>query len=184
MGRSREILQAWEFSVFRVDKQYYCFDLHLKIFRKLHSIIVLSVDLLSTATCVSLAMGANFRAPSLRLAVLAVVFSSSFAGILALPTLPLSLSLSPVQVNTSSHLVPPNPSPPQEPTCPSTQQWAVTIGHPSYDDCDYILSNLYPKDPLSKPVLRNFYVKFADVSHTMSNFKLPYEQSHGNKPLT
>ncbi|KAF6236899.1 hypothetical protein HO173_005190 [Letharia columbiana] len=123
-------------------------------------------------------MFTDVGASSFRLVVLAVALSSSFAVILALPAFPLSPNLSPVQVNTSSLLISPNPGPPQEPTCPPTEQWGVTLGHPSYDDCDYILSNLYPKDPLSKPVLRNFYVAPADVSHTMSNFKLPYEESY------
>lgn len=140
--------------------------------------LLFTIDLLSMYSGVSLAMVTNVGASAFRLVVLAVALSSSFAVILALPAFPLSPNLSPVQVNTSSLLISPNPGPPQEPTCPPTEQWGVTLGHPSYDDCDYILSNLYPKDPLSKPVLRNFYVAPADVSHTMSNFKLPYEESY------
>ncbi|KAL9073105.1 MAG: hypothetical protein Q9161_003159 [Pseudevernia consocians] len=123
-------------------------------------------------------MGTNVVAFSFRQAVLAVTLSSSFVGILALPAFPLSLNVSPVQVNTSSLLVPPNPRPPQEPTCPSNEEWGPTLGHPSYDDCDYVLSNLYPKDPLTKPVTRNFYSALSDVSHTISNFRLPYEESY------
>lgn len=115
------------------------------------------------------------------LAAVTAVLSFALTYVLALPTLPLSLDSSSLQQNASSLLVPPNPRPPQEPTCPPTEQWGVTIGHPSYDDCDYILSNLYPKDPLLKPVMRNFYVAFADVSHTMSNFRLPYDESYGKQ---
>lgn len=130
------------------------FDLHLEILRTLYRKMIVTV-------------------------VLAVVLSSSLPRVLALPAFPLTTNPSPVHLNTSSILVSPNPSPPQEPTCPTTQQWGVTIGHPKYDDCDYILTNLYPKDPLAKPVTRNFYVAPADVSHTMSNFRLPFDQSHG-----
>ena len=140
--------------------------------------MLLNVDLVSMFTGVSLAMGTNVVAFSFRQAVLAVTLSSSFVGILALPAFPLSRNISPVQVNTSSLLVPPNPRPPQEPTCPSNEEWGPTLGHPSYDDCDYILSNLYPKDPLTKPVTRNFYTAYSDLSHTMSNFRLPYEESY------
>lgn len=166
-------------SHFHADIEQHGFDLHLEIFRRMHSIIPFTIGLVDMLTGVSLAMDTNIGASSLRLAVLAVALSCSFAVTLALPALPLPLNLSSVQTNTSSHLVPPTTRPPEKPTCPSTAQWGVTIGRPSYDDCDYILSNLYPKDPLAKPVLRNFYSAPADVSHTTSNFKLPYEQSHG-----
>ncbi|CAF9923071.1 hypothetical protein IMSHALPRED_005844 [Imshaugia aleurites] len=110
------------------------------------------------------------------LTVLIVVSSSAFACVLALPALPLSPNLTNLRRNASSLL---NPKPPQEPVCPSTERWGVTIGRPSYEDCDYVLSNLYPKDPLAKPVIRNFYAAMKDVSHTMANVRLPYEQTHG-----
>lgn len=182
VGRSLVSLQAWDPAVSRADKLDYGFDLHLKNFRRFsHLIMLLNVDLVSTLSDVSLAMGTNLVVSSFRLAVLAVTLSSSLVGILALPALPLSLNLSPMQVNTSSLLVPPNPRPPQEPTCPSNAQWGTTLGHPSYDDCDYILSSLYPKDPRTKPVMRNFYSAPSDVSHTMPNFRLPYEESYSKQ---
>ena len=106
------------------------------------------------------------------------VLLSALSHVLALPTVPLSLNLSLLEQNASSPLAPPYGRPPENPTCPPGQDWAVTVGRPSYADCDYILTNLYPKDPLAKPVLRNFYVKPSDVSHTMPNFRLPYEQSY------
>lgn len=130
---------------------------------------------------VDLMMGANVGMTSLQLAAITIALSSLFAKALSLPALPLSSNPSNpslVQVNTSSILTPTYPRPPQEPVCPSDQHWGTTIGHPSYRDCDYILSNMYPKDPLAKPVLRNFYTASTDVSDTMSNVRLPYEQSH------
>ena len=108
-----------------------------------------------------------------------IVLFSALSPVLALPTEPLSLNLSLLEQNSSSLLVPSYGRPPEKPTCPPGPEWGATVGRPSYDDCDHILSNLYPKDPLAKPVLRNFYVKPSDVSHTMSNFRLPYEQSYG-----
>ena len=113
-----------------------------------------------------------------RLTVLAVVLFSSFSEIYALPALPLAPSPSLTQVNTSSPLTLPYPRPPEDPTCPDSPGWDISIGQPSYSDCDYILSNLYPKDPLAKPVMRNFYTAPGDASHTLKNFKLPYEQSY------
>ena len=139
---------------FCTQKKSTAFDLHLKILRRLYRKMILTV-------------------------VLSVVLSSSLPRVLALPALPLTTNPSLVHSNTSSISVSSNASPPQEPTCPSTQQWGITMGHPKYDDCDYILTNLYPKDPLARPVMRNFYVAAGDVSHTMSNFRLPYDQSHG-----
>ena len=136
------------------------------------------VDLMGMLTGLLLAMGANFGATFCQLTVFAFALSSSFAGALALPALPLSPSLSAVYVNSSSLLALPYPRPPQPPVCPSTDRWGVTMGHPSYDDCEFILDRLYPKDQLAKPVMRNFYTAPADVSPTMPNFKLPYEQSH------
>ena len=112
---------------------------------------------------------------SLLTAVFALSLSS--VGISALPASPLSPSLSTIQVNTSAFSSSLNTRPPGTPLCPGTDQ-GVTLGHPSYDDCDYILSNLYPKDPLARPVLRNFYSASTDVSHTLNNFRLPYEQSY------
>ena len=106
------------------------------------------------------------------------VLLSALIPVLALPTVPLPLDLSLLEQNSSSLLAPSYGRPPENPTCPPGPEWGVTIGRPSYEDCDYILTNLYPKDPLAKPVLRNFYVKYSDVSHTMSNFRLPYEQSY------
>lgn len=140
------------------------------------------VDLEKALNSLSLAMGAIFGTSPFRLAVVVITLSSCFAGVRALPALPLS-PMSSVQTNTSSLLVPLNTRPPEEPTCPSTEEWGVTLGHPLYNDCDYILSNLYPRDPPTKPVLRNFYVAPADVSHTLGNFKLPYEQSYSNISL-
>lgn len=128
---------------------------------------------------VFLTMLANSASSSTMPAILILVFSSVLIHVLALPALPLSLNLSPLQQNTTSAIAPPNPRPPQEPTCPSSEEWGTTLGHPTYDDCDYILSRLYPKDPMFEPVLRNFYAAPADVSHTMSNFRLPYEESYG-----
>ena len=107
------------------------------------------------------------------------VLLSALSPVLALPAVPLSLNLSLLEQNSSSLLAPSYGRPPEKPTCPPGPEWGATVGRPSIDDCDYILTNLYPKDPLAKPVLRNFYVKPSDVSHTMSNFRLPYEQSHG-----
>lgn len=156
MDRSHVPLQAWESAIFHAEEKYYVFDLHLENLRRLHRTMILTV-------------------------VSTVTLSSLVPGIFALPALALSPDPSPVQLNTSSILIPPNPHPPQEPTCPSTEQWGITLGHPSYDDCDYILTNLYPKDPLARPVTRNFYAAHSDVSHTMSNFRLPYEQSHGKQ---
>lgn len=127
---------------------------------------------------VGLMMGANVGMTSLQLAAITIALSSLFVKVLALPALPLSSNPSPVQVNTSSLLTPTYPRPPQDPVCPANQHWGTTIGHPSYSDCDYILSNMYPKDPLAKPVLRNFYTAPSDVSDTMPNIRLPYEQSH------
>ena len=106
---------------------------------------------------------------SFRLTVLAIALSSTLTEILALPVLPLSSNL------TSSLQA---TRPPENPVCPITEEWGSTLGHPSYKDCDYILSNLYPKDPQAKPVLRKFYTAPADVSHTMPNVRLPYEQSY------
>ena len=114
----------------------------------------------------------------LRLVVSFTVLFSALSPVLALPTVPLSLNLS-LEQNSSSLLAPSYGRPPEKPTCPPGPEWGATVGRPSYDDCDYILTNLYPKDQLAKPVLRNFYVKPSDVSHTMSNFRLPYEQSYG-----
>ena len=106
------------------------------------------------------------------------VLLSALSPVLALPAVPLSLNLSLLEQNSSSLLAPSYGRPPEKPTCPPGPEWGATIGRPSYEDCDYVLSNLYPKDPLAKPVLRNFYVKPSDVSHTMKNFRLPYEQSY------
>lgn len=139
---------------FRMQTKSTAFDLHLVILRRLYRKMMLPV-------------------------VLAAVLSSLLPRTLALPALPLRTNAPPVHLNTSSILVLPNTSPPQVPTCPSTPQWGITLGHPKYDDCDYILTNIYPKDPLASPVMRNFYVAPADVSHTMSNFRLPFDQSHG-----
>ena len=130
------------------------FDLHLKILRRSNRKMTLLV-------------------------VSAIVLSSLLPSVLALPALPLTTNPISAHLNTSSILVSPNTSPPQVLTCPSTQQWGITLGHPKYDDCDYILTNLYPKDPLARPVMRNFYVAPMDVSHTMSNFRLPFDQTHG-----
>ena len=127
---------------------------------------------------VGLMMGANLGMKSFQLATCTIALSSLFARVLALPAVPLPSNPSLVQVNTSSLLAPPYPRPPQDPVCPSTVQWGITLGRPSYSDCDYVLSNLYPKDPLARPVLRNFYTAPADVSHTIPNFRLPYEQSY------
>lgn len=136
------------------------------------------VDLMGMLTGLSLATSDNLGATSYQMAVFVFALSSLFAGVLALPALPLSPSLSAVQVNSSSLLTLPYPRPPQPPVCPPTDRWGVTMGHPSYDDCEYILDRLYPKDQLAKPVMRNFYTSPADVSHTTSNFRLPYEQSY------
>ena len=106
------------------------------------------------------------------------VLLSALSPVLALPTAPLSLNPSLLEQNASSLLAPSYGRPPEKPTCPGGAEWGATVGRPSYEDCDYILTNLYPKDPLAKPVLRNFYVKPSDLSHTMPNFKLPYEQSY------
>lgn len=127
---------------------------------------------------VGLMMGTNIGMTSLQLAAFTIALSSLLIKVLALPALPLSSNPSPIQVNSSSLLTPVYPRPPQEPVCPSDRHWGTTIGHPSYRDCDYILSNMYPKDPLARPVLRNFYTASTDVSDTMSNVRLPYEQSH------
>ena len=135
------------------------------------------VDLMGTLTDLSLAISANFGATSCQLAVFAFAFSSSFTGVLALPALSLPPSLSAVQVNNSSLVALPYPRPPEPPVCPPNDRWGTTMGHPSYDDCEYILDRLYPKDPLAKPVMRNFYTAPADVSPTIPNLKLPYEQS-------
>ena len=140
--------------------------------------MLFTVDLVNTFTGPFPVMSTNAGTSCLRLAVLAIALSSSFPGSVALPALPPLPNISPIQINASSLSTAQTPRPPQEPTCPSGSQWGATLGHPSYDDCDYILSNLYPKDPLSKPVTRNFYVANSDVSHTMSNFRLPYEQSY------
>ena len=113
-----------------------------------------------------------------RLMTSLTVLLSALSPVLALPTVPLPLNLSLLEQNSSSLLAPSYGRPPESPTCPNGPEWGVTTGRPSYDDCDYILTNLYPKDPLAKPVLRNFYVNPSDVSHTMSNFRLPYEQSY------
>ena len=102
----------------------------------------------------------------------------ALSPVLALPTVPLSLDPSLLEQSNSSLLAPSYGRPPEKPTCPPGPEWGATVGRPSYDDCEYILTNLYPKDPLAKPVLRNFYVKPSDVSHTMPNFRLPYEQSY------
>ena len=126
----------------------------------------------------SLAMAANLGVTSCQLAVLAIALSSSFTRVLALPTLPISQNLSLIQADNSSLQGLPYPRPPQEPACPLSDRWGTTMGRPSYIDCDFILSNLYPKDPLAKPVMRNFYTASADVSQTLNNFRLPYEQSH------
>lgn len=147
----------------------------------MHLILQFTVDLASVLPEASLAMGTSVVPSSFQLAVLAIALSSSFAGTLAFPALPLPPSLSRVQVNSSSPFIPPNPRPPENPTCPPTEQWGVTVGHPSYDDCDYILSNLYPKDPQAQPVMRNFYTAPSDLSHTMKNFKLPYEESYSKQ---
>ena len=106
------------------------------------------------------------------------VLLSALSLVLALPTVPLSLNLSLLEHNASSPLAPSYGRPPEKPTCPPGPDWGVTTGRPSYEDCDYILTNLYPKDPLAKPVTRNFYVLPSDVSQTMPNFGLPYEQSY------
>lgn len=116
--------------------------------------------------------------------VLVTVLASALIRVLALPAPPLTPNLTSLQQNASSLLVSPNTRPPEAPICPSTPEWGATLGHPSYDDCDYVLSDLYPKDPLTKPIQRNFYTAPRDVSHTMSNFKLPYEQSHGTTTLS
>ena len=113
-----------------------------------------------------------------RLAALAMALSSSFSEVGALPALPLPPSLSLTQANTSSPLARPYPRPPDDPACPSTPAWGVSLGHPSASDCDYVLSNLYPKDPVAKPVMRNFYSAPRDVSQTLNNFRLPYEKSY------
>lgn len=123
-------------------------------------------------------MGGNPGVTFLQMAVSAIALSSSFTGVLALPALSLPQDLLPVQVNTSSLLAPPYPRPPQDPVCPSTETWGATLGSPSYTHCDYILSNLYPKDPLAKPVMRNFYTAPRDVTDRLPNFRLPYEQSY------
>ena len=123
-------------------------------------------------------MGGSPGVTFLQLAVSAIALSSSLTGVLALPALPLPQNLLPVQVNTSSLLDPPYPRPPQDPVCPSTDTWGATLGRPSYTHCDYILSNLYPKDPLAKPVMRNFYTAPRDVRDGLPNFRLPYEQSY------
>ena len=136
------------------------------------------VDLTSMLTGLSPTKDGGPGVTFLRLAVSAIAFSTSFAGVLALPAIPLPQNLLPVQVNTSSLLAPPYPRPPQEPACPSTATWGATLGRPSYTHCDYILSNLYPKDPLAKPVMRNFYTASKDVSDLLPNFRLPYEQSY------
>lgn len=124
-----------------------------------------------------LEMGIRVRVSSFRLTVLGFALWSSTTGVFALPALPPSVNLSPVQVNTSSLMAPPNPPTPR-PICPETAQWGATLGRPLYSDCDYILSNLYPQDPLARPVLRNFFTAFSDVSHTLLNVQLPYEQSY------
>ena len=135
-------------------------------------------DLMKMVAGSFLAMGTNVGVSSMRVVVIAVALSSCLTETFALPALSPSPNLSLAQVNTSSPLVLPYPRPPEKPVCPSTQQWGATLGHPSYRDCNYILSNLYPQDPLAKPVTRNFYTAPADVSQTMSNLKLPYEQSY------
>ncbi|KAM0803793.1 hypothetical protein BDR22DRAFT_818479 [Usnea florida] len=113
-----------------------------------------------------------------RLMASLAVLLSALSLVLALPTVPLPLNTSLLEQNSSSLLAPSYGRPPESPTCPSGPEWGITTGRPSYDDCDYVLTNLYPRDPLARPVLRNFYVKPSDVSHTMSNFRLPYEQSY------
>lgn len=150
-GCSYVPLSAWESALSHANQKIF-FDVHLQIFRRLHRNMILAF-------------------------MLAVVLSSTLPKVLALPALPLSPNPSPLHSNTSSILISTNPVPPQEPTCPETEEWGVTIGHPLYDDCDYILTNLYPKDPLARPVTRNFYTAPSDLSHTMSNVRLPYEQS-------
>ena len=131
------------------------------------------------ANCLPSAMDANSGLTFRQLAVFAIALSLSFAGVCGLPTLPMSQSISTVPVNTSLVLAPPYPRPPEDPTCPGDSRWGTTMGRPSYNDCDYILSYLYPKDPLAKPVMRNYYTASADLSRTLQNFRLPYEQSHG-----
>ena len=126
----------------------------------------------------SLAMHQNVLPGFSKLVVYLAVLSYTPTTVFALPALPRSLNLSSVPEKMYSPLALPKPDPPPPPVCPLSSEWGSTLGHPSYDHCDYILSNLYPKDPLAKPVLRNFYVSPADVSHTMSNFRLPYEQSY------
>ena len=135
------------------------------------------LDLISMWTSLSLAMGAHLKATFCQLAVFALAFSPLFTGVLALPALPQSPSLLAVPVNNSSPLSLPYPRPPQPPTCPPFHRWGVSMGHPSYDDCEYILDRLYPKDQLAKPVIRNFYTAPADLSATIPNVQLPYEQS-------
>ena len=135
------------------------------------------VDLMGMLTGLSSATGANLGATSCQLAVFAFALSLSFTEVLALPAVPLPPSLSAVRVNMSSLLALPYPRPPEPPVCPPNDRWGTTMGHPSYDDCEYILDRLYPKDPLAKPVMRNFYTAPADVSPTIPNLKLPYEQS-------
>lgn len=105
------------------------------------------------------------------------VLLPALSPVLALPTEPLSLNLPLLEQNSSSLLAPSYGRPPENPTCPPGPEWGATVGRPSYDDCDHILTNLYPKDPLAKPVLRNFYSRASDVSRTLNNFRLPYEQS-------
>ena len=136
------------------------------------------VDLMGMLTGLSLATGAHLGVTFCQVAVFALALSSSFSGVLVLPALPLSPSLSAVLVNSSSLLAPPYPRPPQPPTCTPSDRLSFMMGHPSYDDCEYILDRLYPKDPLAKPVLRNYYTAPADVSPSMPNFRLPYERSH------
>ena len=139
--------------------------------------MLFTVDLMGMLTGLSLVTGATLGATSCQVAVFAFALSSSFAGVLAVPALPLPPSLSAVHVNNSSLVALPYPRPPEPPVCPPNDRWGTTMGHPSYDDCEYILDRLYPKDPLAKPVMRNFYTAPADVSHTIPNLKLPYEQS-------
>ena len=135
------------------------------------------LDLMGTGTGFSLATGAHLKATFCQLAVFAFAFSPLFTEVHALPALPQSPSLSAVPVNSSSLLSLPYPRPPQPPTCPPYHRWGISMGHPSYDDCEYILDRLYPKDQLAKPVMRNFYTAPADLSPTMPNVQLPYEQS-------
>ena len=53
-----------------------------------------------------------------------------------------------------------------------------TLGKLDYEDCDEAIK-LMPHDPIGKPVVRNFYVSTSDVSTSIPNQQLPFEQSYG-----